>query len=377
MTRKITYISGTRADFGLMKKTLLAIQQNEEFDLNVLVTGMHLLPKYGNTHEEIDVCGLRILKKVHVQLSGISGAEMAFALADQIKQFTIALQELKPDILLLLGDRGEMLAGAISALHLKIPVVHIHGGERSGTIDEPMRHAITKLSHIHFAATEASRDRIIKMGERPDMVFTIGAPGLDEIVGVEPICKEELFKKYRVDVAKPLLLVLFHPVVQQEEEALKQASAVLEAVEKIKMQALILSPNADAGGESICRAIEQRIDNPDLTQLTHTPRKDYISLLSYSAAIIGNSSSGIIESASLGTPAVNVGDRQNGRERNKNIIDVDFNTENIYNGILRALSMQAESWENVYGDGTASKKIVELLANVELDSSIVEKLNTY
>jgi GDP/UDP-N,N'-diacetylbacillosamine 2-epimerase (hydrolysing) len=376
VSRRIIYISGTRADFGLMKQTLLALHQCTDFELVVLATGMHLLEEYGRTVNEIISLGLTV-HNCPVTLSGRNGSEMAHAISNQIAQFTDILDDLNPDLLLLLGDRGEMLAGAIAALHLKIPIAHIHGGERSGTIDEPMRHAITKLSHIHFTSTDVSRERIIKMGERPNLVFTTGAPGLDEIYDFTPGNRKTLFEKYGLNLKKSFLMFLFHPVVQQDGEASSQANAILDAVEKMNIQTLVLLPNSDSGGRSIRNEINLRKGNSNFKVIAHLPRSDYLSLLSYASVLVGNSSSGIIESASLGTPAVNIGSRQQGRERNSNTIDVECATDSIYNAIVKAIDLETGNRHNVYGDGTASRKITELLKCLELDSSILQKLNTY
>ncbi len=376
MIRRIAYVSGTRADFGLMKSTLLALEQSPDFELSILVTGMHLLSEYGDTFQEIDLLGLSTFK-CPVTLSGSSGSEMSRALSQQLEQFTIALKAINPDILLLLGDRGEMLAGAIAALHLKVPVAHIHGGERSGTIDESIRHAITKLSHIHFAATKESHNRIIKMGEKPEFVFTTGAPGLDDIAKFVPTDRHLLYSKYNLDSSRPFLILLFHPIVQQDQDAFSQATSVLDAIEKTGEQTLTLLPNSDSGGALIKDAINERKNNKNLICVTHIPREDYLSLVHYAAVLVGNSSSGIIESASLGTPAVNIGDRQRGRERNSNTIDVKCDSNDIFAGIQNAISLVSNIEDNKYGIGSASQKIVELLSSVNLDKTILEKLNTY
>jgi GDP/UDP-N,N'-diacetylbacillosamine 2-epimerase (hydrolysing) len=375
--RKICYISGTRADFGLMHEALNAIHMDPGLSLSVIVTGMHLLESYGSTWSEIDQAGLTICDKVLVELSGGTGEEMAIALGQQIGSFSAILSKEKPDLLMLLGDRGEMLAGAIAALHLNIPIVHIHGGELSGTVDEPVRHAISKLSHYHFTATKESRNRLIRMGEKPENIFVTGAPGLDSIYK-EEILKPELFlTEYGLDAKKPFLLIVFHPVVQQFDDIARQTKVVLKACIETGMQCFVVMPNSDAGGSIITEVIKKISAQEKISVAVHVPRKHFLSLIANAEVMIGNSSSGIIEAASLGTPVVNIGDRQKCRERNPNVIDVCPVEEEICQAIDKAKLMKGQVWVNVYGDGSASKKIIEHLKYLSLNSKILEKVNAY
>lgn len=375
--RKVSYVTGTRADFGLMKNTLLAIQQHSLLSLGVLVTGMHLLPAYGETWREIEASGIAITAKVPVNLTGGSGTEMAHALGMQVVGFTQALTNDRPDMLMLLGDRGEMLAGAIAAIHLNIPIIHIHGGELSGTVDESIRHAISKLSHYHFASTTKSRERLIRMGEKAEQIFVTGAPGLDEIHQTVLLDRPTLFNAFGLDQSQAFVLVLFHPVVQQAGQAAAQTRALMDAVFKTAVQSLVIMPNADAGGHDIAQVIKEYGAAEKFITAIHVKRREFLSLLAYAQVMIGNSSSGIIEAASLGTPVVNIGDRQNNRERNSNVIDVTAVESDILSGIKKALSMKGQQWENVYGDGTASNRITDNLMTISLDSRILEKVNAY
>lgn len=375
--RKVCYVTGTRADYGLMKNTLQAIHQHPELSLSLLVTGMHLLPAYGETWREIEVDGLAILSKVPVNLTGGLGVEMATALGEQVIGFTQALQNERPDIVLLLGDRGEMLAGAIAALHLNIPIVHIHGGELSGTVDESVRHAISKLAHYHLTSTKNSRERLIRMGEKPDHIMVTGAPGLDAIYNAELLAREPLFSAYGLDANKSFLLILFHPVVQQAADAAEQTRALLDAVVDSDFQALVIMPNADAGGAKIAQVIEHYDAQQKIQTALHVPRQNFLSLISHADVMVGNSSSGIIEAASLGTPVVNIGDRQQCRERNANVIDVAPVKQDVSAAILRAQEMKGTHWQNVYGDGNASARIIDALATLSLAPDILEKVNAY
>jgi GDP/UDP-N,N'-diacetylbacillosamine 2-epimerase (hydrolysing) len=375
--RKICYLTGTRADFGLMENALLTIDQHPCLELGVIVTGMHLLSDYGQTWREIESCGLNITAKIPVLLSGRSGAEMATALGEQLIGITRVLQQQQPDILLLLGDRGEMLAGAIAALHLNIHIVHIHGGELSGTIDESFRHAISKIAHYHFVATENSRKRLLRMGEKAENIFVTGAPGLDAILQLELLDRSKLFQQYGLDESKPLLLVLFHPVIQQVSVAARQMEQLMLAVVASEMQSLVLLPNADAGGAAILKVINAYATSEKIETTKHLSRAEFLSFLAYSEVFVGNSSSGIIEAASLATPVVNIGDRQQCRERNANTIDVRPEKNAISAAINDAIKMKGQQWVNIYGDGNSSPRIADLLQQISLAPEILEKVNGY
>ena len=375
--RKICYISGTRADFGLMKNALQAIDLDKDLDLEVVLTGMHLLKEYGNTYQEINESGLKISGRVEVELSGDSGSQMSKALGAQIIGFTKILESNKPDIVLLLGDRGEMLAGAITALHLNIPIVHIHGGELSGTIDEHIRHAISKLAHYHFTATNCSKERLIKMGELAENIYVTGAPGLDEIRSSKLINRNDLLEKYCIDSMEPFALLLLHPVVQQLENTKIQVIEIVESMLSSNKQILALMPNADAGGRIISSVLKKYEMQGKIKTAVHIERLEFLSLLSEAEFLAGNSSSGIIEAASLGTRVLNIGNRQNFRERSDNIIDVTNDKPAILDGLIRVKRMNSKAFNNIYGDGRSSNRITSLLKSVSINPIILEKVNAY
>lgn len=375
--RKVCYVTGTRADFGLMRHTLQAIHTHPQLSLSLLVTGMHLLSAYGDTWREIADCELPIAAKVPVTLTGSSGTEMAVALGEQVIGFTQALEQMKPDLILLLGDRGEMMAGAIAALHLNIPIVHIHGGELSGTVDESIRHAISKLAHYHLTATQKSRDRLIRMGEKPENIFVTGAPGLDDIYRINLLDRKTLFADYGLNQEAPLMLVLFHPVVQQAHEAAEQTQTLLEAVSECGIQSLVIMPNADAGASAIAQVIREYCSQNKIITAVHLPRREFLSFMAHADVLAGNSSSGIIESASVNTPVVNIGNRQRCRERNSNVIDVAPVKSEIVAALIRAQKMKGQLWENVYGDGGSSRRIVECLTSLSISPEVLEKVNAY
>lgn len=374
--RRILYLSGTRADFGLMRSTLLRCAASSELGIGILVTGMHLDEQYGGTVREIEASGLPIVARIPVKLRSDEGGDMARAIAHELLGLVETLEREKPDLLLVLGDRGEMLAGAIAALHLNIPIAHLHGGELSGTVDEPVRHAISKLAHYHFTSTSGSRERLIRMGERPEHIHVTGAPGLDGLREMVSKTRTELAVDAGFDPALPIALVVFHPVVQQANQAADQITTLLEALRaQPGLQSLILMPNADAGGEAIRHILGQQSGRCRV--MLHLPRHEFINWMAIVDVMVGNSSSGIIEAASFGTPVVNIGDRQMGRERSANVRDVPVIKSDIEQALAISLRTGRQVVENVYGDGMAGQRIVALLESIPINSEILLKCNAY
>lgn len=376
--RKVLYVSGTRADFGLICSTLQKAAADPRLQVGVCVTGMHLQPRYGETFKEIEAAGLPIVARIPVNIDGSDGAAMARALAEELAGLVDVFSTEQPDIVLLLGDRGEMLAGALAALHLNIPLVHLHGGELSGTVDEPIRHAISKLSHYHFPATQGARERLIRMGELPERIFVTGAPGLDGISAGKQIGRDTLFVEHGFSPSRPLALLLFHPVVQEARMAGEQTRQILAALDATGCQVLALMPNADAGGIQVSIALEKWAAGRSGTSLRkHLPRPDYLTWLANADLLIGNSSSGIIEAASFGIPVINVGSRQEGRERSGNVLDVGHSSAELVTAITASLARGRQPLVNVYGDGHAGERIVEWLATLSLDPELLSKRNAY
>lgn len=375
--RKICYVSGARADYGLMSRTLKLAHDSKQLDIAVCVTGTHLIPQYGETVREIEADGLRVCARIPVHLDGSSGAVMAHAIADELAGMVDAFEQERPDVVVVLGDRGEMLAGAIAAIHLNVPVVHIHGGERSGTVDEPVRHAISKLAHYHFVATEGARRRLIQMGEVPERVFVTGAPGLDGLKELAKHSREELCAQAALDPERPIALVLFHPVLQEATAAGMHAGEIMQAMLDVGVQALCFMPNADAGGQLVRNVLMRYEHHPDIRLVTHLSRSHFVSWMAAADVMVGNSSSGIIEAASVGLRVVNVGIRQRLRERSANVLDVKPERDLICGSLKQALAMGRYSGPNVYGDGHASARIVRLLSEVSLDPDVLCKLNVY
>jgi len=381
MKRKIAYITGSRADYGIIKTVLKAIKLEKNLELEIIATGMHLMNEFGMTVNDIIGDGYQV-HKLEVTYENDSRESMALFIGDLIKELTYKIKEIHPDIILLLGDRGEMLAGAIVGVYLGIPVAHIHGGEVTETVDEYARHAITKLSNIHFPATEESRKRIIKMGENTSNVFVVGAPGLDEALSGPFYSSEELSKKYGLDISKPLIIIALHPVSENIDGASIQMRHTLEAIKELGYPAIVIYPNSDAGGREMIKVIKEFENIPYIKTFKNIQRKEFLSLLKISAVIVGNSSSGIIEAPSFGIPTVNIGNRQAGRERGDSIIDVDYDKAKIMEKIKKSIEDQnfrghIKTADNLYGDGKSGEKIANILATINLNEKILRKKLSY
>lgn len=377
--RRVRYISGTRADFGLMRRTLQAVRDHAALEVSVIATGMHLSPAHGNTVREIEAAGLEIAARIPFSQEPATGATMARGIGVMIGAFVDALEVDRPDILLVLGDRGEMLAGALAAIHLNLPVAHVCGGERSGTVDEPVRHAISKLSHLHFAATEGARERLVRMGEAPEHIHVVGAPGLDGLNDRPPADRGQIARRQGLDPNRPIALMVYHPVLQEAARAEADMTLLIDALLAAGCQILALAPNADAGSDGVLKALKQAVGQTDVQLRTHLPREDFLDVLAIADLMVGNSSSGITEAASFGTPVLNVGRRQNLRERNANTTDVEIEPIAIASGIRDLLAHGRYPVQNVYSlpGGTAAARIAHHLTQVVIDDALLMKVNRY
>jgi GDP/UDP-N,N'-diacetylbacillosamine 2-epimerase (hydrolysing) len=380
--RSVVFLSGTRADFGLMQSTLLqAAQQVDSLDVSVAVTGMHLDTRFGHTVDAIAASGLRICARVPIDVHTRSAQSMAAAVGQCLQGLAPVLTAERPDILVLLGDRGEMLAGAIAALHQGVVTLHVHGGERSGTVDEPIRHAISKLCTYHAVATEASRERLVRMGEKPEHIWVTGGPGLDGLHDLAATTEADCRAALGLPSAGDWGLVLFHPVVQQASDAYAQTVALCRALRAAKLPVLWTEPNADAGSLGVLQALDE-VELPAGSQRAlHVPRDLFCAAMRHCTVMLGNSSAGIIEAASFGTPVLNIGDRQNLRERNLNVVDAPATEAAMAAGlqtVLAAAQGRARGpGDNLYGSGHAGQQIVELLQTVALGRGVLEKTNAY
>jgi UDP-hydrolysing UDP-N-acetyl-D-glucosamine 2-epimerase len=380
--KKILYISGTRADYGLMRTVLARIDKAPDLKLEIIATGMHLMPEFGNSVDEIVHDGFTI-HKVSVLHERDTRESMAEFVGELVVSLTKKVSEIRPDLILLLGDRGEMLAGAIVGTYTGVPVAHIHGGEITSTVDEPVRHAITKLAHLHLPATKKSARRIIRMGEDPGRIHVVGAPGLEPILTGAFTPQERLIRKFRINPDKPLVLVVQHPVSDEVADAARQMRSTLNAVSGLHHQALVLYPNADAGGRQMIGVIEEFCRNEPLIQAhKNLYHDDYLGLLKIASVLVGNSSSGIIEAPSFHLPVVNIGTRQESRERAGNVIETGYSTPEISAAIKKALEDAAflrkvKKCKNPYGSGDSAGKIVDLLLEVNLRKIGTQKKNFY
>lgn len=385
MKRKIAVVTGSRAEYGILKPLLTTIDKSGSLELMLLVTGMHPLKKYGFTLKEIKKDGFKIAAIVRMYSENESDEDFyGKSLAKGVEGFTKVLARIRPDILVVFGDRLEPLAATLAAATLRIPIAHIQGGDKtdSGHIDEPIRHSITKFANIHFTATRKSSERLIKMGEEPWRVHKVGALGLDSVLRQLPISKKRLAKELNVNLKKPFIVCVYHPVHLEKEIAGAQMHEVLEALKELKIQTVVLYPNNDLGSQEIIAEIRRHEDLPFIRVFKTLPHVEYLSLLRYASVLIGNSSSGIIEAPSLSLPVVNIGSRNVGREHTENVIFVRANKATIINAIKRTLydknlKKMARRCKNPYGDGKASDRIVKVLSKIKIDKKLLQKRMTY
>ncbi len=378
MTRTIAVVTSSRADYSHLYWPLRTLAEHPEVDLKLIVMGAHLSPEFGLTVAEIEKDGFTIDGRVECLLSSDTDVGMAKTIGVATLSLADLLGTMRPDILLLIADRYEMLAPSSVALALRIPVAHIEGGEISeGAIDDAVRNALTKMSHVHFTSTEGARARVIAMGEEPWRVHRAGAPSLDHLVKERPYSREELEARLGVALQERALLVAYHPVTLLEDTT-EEADALFAALAATEGQVLFCYPNSDAGSRSlISRSREFLTTRSDGHIFTNLDALTYWSLLKQVDLLLGNSSSGIMETASFALPTVNVGMRQKGRERARNVVDVDPTVGAIVEGMARARSAEfresLQGMNNPYGDGHASERIAEVLTSVPLGRDLLIK----
>ena len=372
-------LTGTRAEYGILYWTIRRIHEDPDLDLALLVTGTHLSPEFGLTVQEVESDGFPIAAKVEMLLSSDTGAGAATSMGVTTLKMAQVLNDQKPDLLLVLGDRTEVLATVVAALPLLIPVAHIHGGESTeGLIDEGVRHAVTKLSHLHFPATEFYAQRLAQMGEETWRIHCCGAPSLEHLNRTPLPSREEVETDLGLDLDKPTLLVTYHPVTLSPEGVGNEVDELVAALKASGSPVVATFPNADAGGRSIIdRMKEFEAGCPQMQLRVNLGSRRYLGLMRYAAAMVGNSSSGIIEASSFGLPVVNIGERQRGRLRGPNVIDVPPSRAGILKGIKRALDPEfheaAVSSVNPYDAGNSSETIVSAMKEVELGQRLLHK----
>jgi UDP-hydrolysing UDP-N-acetyl-D-glucosamine 2-epimerase len=378
MKRKIAVITTSRADYGHLYWPLRDLSENENVDLKIIALGSHLSPEFGNTIGEIEKDGFRIASRVECLLSSDTDIGMAKTIGLAILSLADLLGEMRPDLLLLIADRYEMLAPASVALALRIPIAHIEGGEISeGAIDDAVRNALTKMGHIHFTSTVAARERVIAMGEEEWRVHRAGAPSLDNLRRRTLFSRKQVEEGLALDLRRPTVLVVYHPMTIARD-TLQEADSLFTALEALRDQILFCYPNADAGSRALIDRTKSFIGRRGHGQIfTNLDSVMYLSLLRQVEVLVGNSSSGIMESASFALPTVNVGIRQQGRERARNVLDAGASSRAVLDAVNTARSPEfrdsLRGMVNPYGEGFASETIVRVLTTIPLSQQLLIK----
>ena len=379
--KKILIITERRADFSRFKPIIKLIKKEKSLDYNLVVTGLHLVKKHGFTIKEIEREKFKIFSQFKMFDTNYfrknDGAEMVRAIGLVFKNLSKIIKKSKPDLILSGFDIAANFAICVAGAHMNIPVAHIQGGEVSGTIDESLRHAMSKFSNFHFTANNETKKRLIKLGEIPKHIFPVGCPSIDALKS-EPLIDKELIKdKFKLDINKNFLLLIQHPVTSELSNLSKQIKQSLLAIKESKMQHLIVYPNNDAGSEYILREIKRA----KLNHISTLNLSEYKTLMSGRMILIGNSSSGIHEAATFKIPVINIGSRQDGRKKPKNVINVKHNKNEILKALNKArnknFNANIKKIINPYGNGTSSKKIIKILKNLKLQNFNTQKKLTY
>lgn len=371
--RKVCFVTGTRAEYGLLSRLMNLVKEDNDLQLQVIATNMHLMPEYGETYKEIEKDGFSIDKKVYMHKPSDDAHGIISSMAEEMQGMNDALAELNPDILVLLGDRYEILVAAQVALIQRIPIAHIHGGEvTEGAFDDAIRHSVTKMSSLHFTSCEEYRHRVIQMGEQPSRVFNVGSLGVENIKAVPLMGKEELETSLDFKIEGQTILVTYHPVTLGSNSA-KDIHEFLDALEEFKdLKVIFTMPNSDTGRDAIALAIENYVQKHQgqAKAFTSLGLKRYLSTLQYVKAAVGNSSSGIIEVPSFGIPTLNIGDRQKGRLASKSVVNSGTSKEEVIVGLKYCLSEEmqkaAKNYENPYAKPNTAQLIFQELKIVEL-----------
>lgn len=379
--KKIMVITGSRGEWGYIRPILKLIRQREDVTAVLVVTNMHLLPTYGSSYKEIENDGFHIDYKVHMSLDGYSHVTQAKSLGIFLSSLPDIIENEKPDWILLAGDRGEQLMGAIAGAYTYTPVAHIQAGEVSGNIDNMTRHAIGKLVHLHFASNQDAAERLIKLGEEEFRVHNVGAPQIDEMIAAQYTELSDIEDKLCINLQQGYLLGVMHPVTEEADKAEMQAEVFIKALNAFPLPKVIILPNNDAGSNGVKHAI-QEYRKGEYYMYANLKREDYLGLLKNARCIVGNSSSGLLEAPTFKVPAVNIGRRQNMRFRGINVIDVPFEEEKVIGAIRKGMSREFRDYlgrecTNPYGDGHSSERILDLLVNTPVNQELLVKKLTY
>jgi GDP/UDP-N,N'-diacetylbacillosamine 2-epimerase (hydrolysing) len=377
MNRKICIVTGTRAEYGLLRWVMEGVRQAPDLELQTVATGMHLSPEFGLTYQEIEKDGFHIDRKVEMLLSSDTPSGLAKSMGLGLIGFGDVLRQLQPDIMMVLGDRFELLSAVVAAMVARIPVAHLHGGESTeGAFDEAIRHSITKMSFLHFVAAEEYRKRVVQLGEHPDRVFLVGGLGIDNIKKLDLLDRSSLESSLDFKLGPKNLLITFHPVTLENETSAKQMVELLAVLGALEDTHLIFTmPNSDTHGRVLIDMINQFVvDHPNARAYTSLGQLRYLSCLKYVDGVVGNSSSGLLEVPSFSKGTINIGDRQRGRLKAKSVIDCKPEQESIADALRKLYSKEFQSalgtTQNPYGEGGASKKVVEILQEHSLDSTL-------
>ena len=376
MSRKICVVTGTRAEFGLLRWLVQAVKDHSELELQLVVTGMHLSTEFGLTYQEIEEAGFKIDARVEMLLSADTSVAVTKSMGLGVIGFADAYERLSPDLVVLLGDRFEIFAAASAAMIAGIPIAHIHGGETTeGAFDEAIRHSITKMAHLHFVSADEYRGRVIQLGEHPDRVFNVGGMGIDAIKHIKLLSREELERSLDFAFGEKNLLITFHPVtLDGSATSVAQMLELLSALDDLEDTALIFTmPNADTGGRELGTLVQQYVENhPNANVYTSLGQLRYFSCLEQVDGVVGNSSSGLLEALAFKTGTVNIGDRQKGRLKSQSVIDCAPTRKSIAAALSKLYSDDFQgslaTAINPYGNGGASESIVRILAEYPLEN---------
>jgi len=372
-------VTTSRADYGIYLPVLKALAARRDVRLQLLVSGSHLSERFGLSVRTIDADGFDIAARIAILEDTDDAEAVTRAMARGVAGFGEALSRQRPDMLVVLGDRFEMHAAAVAVLPFRVPVAHIHGGELTiGAFDDALRHSMTKLSHLHFVSTEAYARRVVQLGEEPWRVTLSGAPSLDNLCAAQLQDRPALEREFGLRLDDRFLLVTFHPATLDPGDPATQARAMFQAIDSTGLVAVVSMPNADPGGVAVRAVIHERVASGDRVQVVENlGTTGYFSLMALASAMVGNSSSGIVEAASFGLPVVNIGARQEGRVRGENVIDVGTTVDVISQGLRAALApetrVRLKGMTNPYGDGRAAERIVARMAEIELSPALLVK----
>jgi len=385
MNKKILGVTGIRSDYDIMSSVFKAINEHPKLRLELIVTGAHLSDAYGYTINEILNDGFFIADKIENLINGDNDSSRVKGLAIQLSGMIQTITRTRPNLLLVLGDREEAISIALAGAYMNIPVAHIGGGDRViGNVDDQVRHAVTKLAHLHFTTNSESYERILKLGEQPFRVFNFGNPGLDRLISTSNLSYKEISKKtgFEIRDGEPFILLIQHAISTEIVHACKQMKTTLKAIAELKIKTIISYPNSDAGGQRMIKAIDEYKHLPFIYAAKNIPRLEFVNIMRRAGCMLGNSSAGILEAPSLKLPVVNIGNRQKGRLHAENVQFVPHDVAVIKSAVTKAIFDEdyrkfVSQCSNPYGDGSAAQKIANILATTTLDEKLLIKDITY